>query len=166
MQSRDLMQKLPSANSKITLKLNEPFIIVLPSLQVLKLFIHNKVYSFHISTAKNGLGEAHNSYKTPRGWHYVRAKITCSDDTIYLKGRRPSLQKTDITSKILWLKGLETHNHNPKEHSMLRYIYCHGVPYSFLKSPISKGCINMAPIDIEKLYSLIPKYCKFYIAKD
>lgn len=160
------MLKPPLANSKITLKKNEPFIVVLPSAQILKLFSHNQIFSFHISSAKNGLGEEPDSFKTPRGWHYVRVKIACSKETTYFNARRPSQNRTDITTRILWLKGLEAHNHHPKKHSMLRYIYCHGVPYSFLKKPISKGCINMASNDIEKLYDLIPKYCKIYIAKD
>ena len=160
------MQKRPLASLKITLKKNEPFIIVLPSLLILRLYTQDSVYNFHISTAKNGLGEQLNSYKTPRGWHYVRAMISCSDATPYFRGRRPTYTPTDIVSRILWLQGLEEHNHHAKSHSMLRYIYCHGVPYSFLKSPISKGCINMQPKDIKKLYTLLPKYCKLYIDKD
>ena len=36
---------------------------------------HTTKKYFHISTAKNGFGETRNSFKTPRGWHYIRATI-------------------------------------------------------------------------------------------
>ena len=123
-----------------------------------------KRLTFHISSAKNGLGEEHNSFKTPRGWHYIRAVIGKNQpQNTYYKSRRAQLNHSDISGRILWLKGLEKHNHSPKNHSMLRYIYIHGVPHRFIKTPISQGCINMRNQDIAKLSEVIPKYCKVYI---
>ena len=134
------MQKLIFQSSMITLKANEAFIIVLGRTQILKYYCRSHQLSFHISTAINGYGEQHNSFKTPRGWHYIRAIIGKNDPThIYYKNRRPTLYHNDISGRILWLCGLEPCiNHHPKMHSMLRYIYIHGTAKSYKKSPTVK----------------------------
>ena len=130
---------------------NEGLIVVLTGPQVLKYYGPSGYMSFHISTAKNGFGETPNSYKTPRGWHYIRAMIGLDNpiETCY-KSRR-IIEYSHISGRILWLCGLESRNHQPRQHSMKRYIYIHGVPTPFKKTPSSKGCINMRNEDIAKL---------------
>ena len=150
------------------LKANESIIIVLGRSQLLK-FYHNDIFRcYHISTSKNGFGETLNSFKTPRGFHYIRA-IIGKDQPIntYYKSRRPTKPtENHITSRILWLCGLESHNHHPSRHSMNRYIYIHGVPTPFKKTPQSIGCINMRNEDVAELANLVPKYCKVLINPD
>lgn len=148
----------------ISLKPHETFIIVFGSSQLLTLYQQGRKHTFNISTSKKGFSEAHNSYKTPRGWHYIRAVIGENNpiSTNYSR-RRVSNQKTKITSRILWLCGIEEHNHQSSTHSMLRYIYIHGTPKKITKRPESDGCINMNNKDIQRLTDLIPPYCKVYI---
>ena len=44
--------------------------------QILTLYADEKVLmSFPVATAKKGVGEQNGSEQTPRGWHYIRAKI-------------------------------------------------------------------------------------------
>lgn len=157
------MQNTTSQISQ-SLKKHEPAMFILGTSQLL-VYVHNGTKrQFHITTGANGFGETHNSFKTPRGWHYIRAKIGVSlPKNTYFSARRPSNTTTDISSRILWLCGIESHNHQPKQHSMLRYIYIHGTPKPFLKRPQSLGCINMRNQDISALALLIPSYCKVYI---
>jgi len=123
-----------------------------------------------VSTAKVGAGEQQNSYRTPRGWHVVRAKIGCGapENTVFI-GRRPTMEiyspelrqcnpgRDWILTRILWLSGLEPgFNRMGKVDTMRRYIYIHGCPDDdHLGAPGSKGCIKMRNRDVLKLYSRI-----------
>ena len=125
---------------------------------------------FPISTALNGAGEQNGSGKTPRGWHYIRAKIGAGQpiNTVFV-GRRPtgeiytpelSQQNPErdwVLSKILWLSGCEVgRNRLGNVDSMRRYIYIHGTPDTEpMEIPKSHGCIRMRNDDIEKLFDLI-----------
>lgn len=154
-----------TASVKPSLSKSEQLIVINGRSQILYLLHGHKKLSFHISTGANGFGEQINSFKTPRGWHYIRY-IIGRNSPIYtsFKGRRPSNTPGPITSRILWLCGIEPgHNHRNPTHSMLRYIYIHGTPTQFLKHPISEGCINMRNTDIVKLTEHINPYCKVYI---
>ncbi|MCP8351856.1 L,D-transpeptidase [Candidatus Synchoanobacter obligatus] len=147
-----------------SLKKNESCIFILGRIQELRLCHQGQILKYPISTAKRGYGEQHNSFKTPRGWHYVRAIIGKEQPiNTFFKARRPSNLSQDISGRILWLCGLESHNHTPQQHSMLRYIYIHGTPRKFLKTPSSIGCINMYNQDIAALCQKIPRYCKVFI---
>lgn len=146
---------------------SEAFIVILGRSQTLCLFLGERIYKYHISTAKNGFGEEESSFKTPRGWHYVRA-IIGKDNPInsYYRGRRLVPNKTDITGRILWLKGLEKGvNHFCPHHSMRRYIYIHGTEKDFLKTPVSEGCINISNESLNDLCNKTPTYCKVYITE-
>ncbi|MDC3180750.1 L,D-transpeptidase [Gammaproteobacteria bacterium] len=147
----------------VHLKASESLIYINIQSQILKLFFDQKIHHFHISSSKYGLGEQLNSHKTPRGWHYIRfiigkklPKNTC------FQARRPCAN-SDISGRILWLQGLQPGFNKGTTCSLRRYIYIHGTPKTFLKAPISIGCINMINNDIKKLTDLIPKYCKVYI---
>ncbi len=117
-------------------------------------------HSYPVSTSQYGLGEEHNSYKTPRGKFIICEKIG-EQAPIYtiFNGRIPigvwdTLPTPEdlILSRILWLEGVETHNANTKE----RYIYLHGTNEEhLLGSPASIGCIRMSNTDIIKLFNLV-----------
>jgi lipoprotein-anchoring transpeptidase ErfK/SrfK len=148
----------------IELKLNEPWIYVSIATQTLHYIRGTSVHPFNVSTSKYGIGEKENSFKTPRGWHYIRFMIgkNLPENTFY-KSRRPC-KHSDISGRILWLQGLcEGLNKGAKKCSLRRYIYIHGTPHAFLKQPISIGCINMNNHDIKILFDRLPKYCKVYI---
>lgn len=123
-----------------------------------------------ISTASNGPGEQSGSECTPRGRHYIRAKIgsACPINSVFI-GRRPtgeiyrqalkqqSPERDWILTRILWLCGMEPgRNRLGKVDTMRRYIYIHGCPDDDpMGVPGSHGCIKMRNTDILQLFDLV-----------
>lgn len=123
-----------------------------------------------ISSAKKGVGEINGSERTPRGWHYIRAKIgdEAPVNSVFI-GRRPSgeiyspalrreyPQRDWILTRILWLCGLEPgFNRLGAVDTMRRYIYIHACPDedSFDK-PSSHGCIKLHNPDMLALFERV-----------
>ena len=125
---------------------------------------------YSISTALNGGGELKNSGCTPRGKHYIRAKIGSGlpinavfvgrrfTGEIYSSNLAAKFPKRDwILTRILWLSGCE-HGFNRlgDKDSMQRYIYIHGTPDS---EPMgiarSHGCIRMRNSDMLELFERV-----------
>lgn len=127
--------------------------------------------SWPVSTARNGVGERKNSEQTPRGAHYVRARIGdgLPPGTV-LRGRRPTgelwspelaarfPERDWILTRILWLSGREPgRNRLGAVDSMQRYIYIHGTPDSEpMGEPRSHGCIRMRNDDLIALFDRVP----------
>lgn len=123
-----------------------------------------------VSTAKNGPGEQFGSECTPRGRHYIRAKIgaACPLNSVFV-GRRatgeiyaPELRKAYperdwILTRILWLCGQEPgRNRLGQVDTMRRYIYIHGCPEEDeLGRPGSHGCVKMRNADVVQLFDLV-----------
>lgn len=128
------------------------------------------VFDVAVSTAKNGPGEVADSECTPRGMHYIRAKIgkDCEPGTIFV-GRRPTgeiyspqLRETFpardwILTRILWLSGLEPgRNRLGNVDTMCRYIYIHGCPdEDIMGVPSSHGCVKMRNRDVIELFERV-----------
>ena len=127
--------------------------------QTLKLHDDTRVRrEYRVSTGANGAGEVNGSGCTPRGRHYVRAKIGggAAPNTVFVS-RRPTgeiwspqlhqkFPKRDwILTRILWLSGLERgRNRFGDVDTMRRYIYIHGTPdETELGKPGSRGCVRM-----------------------
>lgn len=125
---------------------------------------------YPVSTAGNGAGEILGSGCTPRGRHYVRARIGAgaASGAVFV-GRRatgeiwtPQLQerwprRDWILTRILWLSGLEPgRNRLGCVDSFRRYIYLHGTPDPVaLGVPGSKGCVRMRNADIVELFDRV-----------
>lgn len=123
-----------------------------------------------VSTAKNGPGEIAGSECTPRGRHYVRAKIGagCPENTVFV-GRRPTGEiyqpamraqfpgRDWILTRIMWLCGLEPgKNRLGNVDTMQRYVYIHGCPEDDpMGTPLSHGCIRMRNQDVIDLFERI-----------
>ncbi len=120
-----------------------------------------------ISTARNGLGERLASNRTPTGLHRVVEKI--GDDVplggTFVSRRYTGLHMSEdtssvdlITSRILWLGGLEPGlNQGGDVDSQRRAIYIHGTgDEATLGSPSSHGCIRMRNRDVVHLYDRAP----------
>ena len=122
---------------------------------------------YDISTSKYGVGNKKNSNKTPLGLHIIKEK---HGDNVPINGRMvgrvfyghiakiysdSTISKTDdITSRILWLEGLE-HGVNKGENidSYERYIYIHGTSEEGrIGIPSSHGCVRMKNKDVIDLY--------------
>ncbi len=131
-----------------------------------------------VSTGRNGLGERRGSECTPRGWHYVRAKIGAGMpvNTVFVARRptgeiySPALraafpQRDWILTRILWLCGLEPGKNRLGEvDTMRRYIYIHGCPDEDpMGVPGSRGCIKLRNSDILRLFELVPVGTKVLI---
>lgn len=123
-----------------------------------------------ISSARNGVGEQMGSEKTPRGLHYVRAKIgTGLPPGAVLVSRRPTGEiytpqlraaypnRDWILTRILWLCGLEPgKNRLGTVDTMRRYVYIHGCPDEDpMGVPGSRGCIKMRNHEIVDLYERV-----------
>lgn len=137
------------------------------TLEVLKADILWKTYS--VSTAKRGVGEILGSFCTPRGLHYIRAKIGTDAplNTVFVKRRptgeifTPELAKAFperdwILTRILWLCGLEVgKNRLGSVDTQQRKIYIHGCEdNTTMGNPNSQGCIRMRNQDIIEVYNL------------
>jgi lipoprotein-anchoring transpeptidase ErfK/SrfK len=125
---------------------------------------------YAVSTAKNGPGEQCGSYCTPRGRHYVRAKIGggAAFNTVFV-GRRPTGEMWSpelaerfpgrdwILTRILWLCGREPgFNRFGDVDTMRRYVYIHGSPDTVpMGVPGSIGCVRMRNREVVELFDLV-----------
>lgn len=135
---------------------------------------------FQISSALNGIGEAENSGKTPRGWHCIEQKIghhACLNSVFVgrqFTGEIYNAELADhypnrdwILSRILWLKGLEVgFNAGEGCDTWQRYIYIHGTPdINPMGVPLSHGCIRMHNSDVSKLFDLVDEKALVFISE-
>jgi len=122
---------------------------------------------FPVATAARGVGERMGSERTPRGWHYVRARIGegAPIGTVFV-GRRPTgeiytpalgrrhPQRDWILTRILWLCGLEPgRNRGGQVDTQRRYVYIHGCPDDHpMGIPSSHGCVKMHNRDVVRVF--------------
>lgn len=162
---------------------DRPYIRVSLTRQVLELRDGDDrvLAAYPISTAARGAGEQSGSYQTPRGEHYVRARIGQGQpaNTVFV-ARRPTgevwtsalgeqaPERDWILSRILWLCGREPgRNRLGQCDSMRRYIYIHGTADEhLLGQPASHGCIRMANADVIDLFERVPVGTRVLIAED
>lgn len=130
---------------------------------------------YRISTSKFGIGQINGSNKTPLGLHRIAEKIgtDCEAGTVF-KGRkvighfRDELPLESITTRILWLEGLEEgFNRSGNVDTHARYIYIHGFgDQASIGIPSSLGCIHLADADLIPLYELLPSGTLVWIAAE
>ena len=116
--------------------------------------------SYPISSSRFGIGTEEGSMKTPLGNFRIGEKIghDAKAGTIF-KARVPlasdePLPETEdlITSRILWLDGLDQENANTRD----RFIYIHGTKHEDeVGMPASHGCIRMRNADVIELFELV-----------
>lgn len=139
--------------------------------QTLSLFEEGKfVGKFPCSTSRFGIGQTEGSNYTPLGLHRIAEKIGAGElaGTVF-KSRQiightsqPELSGAKITTRILWLEGLEPglnkgSNGEVKVDSHARYIYIHGTAdQKSIGQPASHGCIHLADADLIPLFDLLP----------
>jgi len=122
--------------------------------------------SFPCSTSRFGIGQVENSQCTPLGLHNIAEKIGAGESagTVF-KGRKiightsqPAFADAKITTRILWLDGLEPgFNRGGNVDSHDRYIYIHGTAdQGSIGRPATHGCIHLADADLIPLFDLLP----------
>ena len=119
-----------------------------------------KLRSYPISTSRFGIGTEEGSMKTPLGNFRIAEKIgdSAAPGTIFKArvalGPDDPLPETEdlITSRILWLDGMDEENGNTRE----RFIYIHGTKHEDeIGMPASHGCIRMRNDDMIELFELV-----------
>jgi len=122
--------------------------------------------SWDISTAVKGLGSEKGSDQTPLGVHRIAQKIGAgapfgaifksrqnTGETVHILDT-PGADSPDdyVTSRIMWLDGLEPSNKTSKE----RFIYIHGTgEEGKIGTPASHGCIRMRNKDVIGLFDRV-----------
>lgn len=125
------------------------------------------VQEYTISTSAHGLGNVRDSNRTPMGLHYVRERIGEGQPPwSVFRERRCTGELADscgtgasdvITSRILWLSGMEAGlNAGGEVDSYDRWIYIHGTADECtLGVPSSHGCIRMRNRDVIELFNSV-----------
>jgi hypothetical protein len=123
------------------------------------------VKKFPCSTSRFGIGQMEGSNRTPLGLHRIAEKIGGGEPagTVF-KSReiightlQPEFADAKITTRILWLEGLEPgFNQGTNVDSHERYIYIHGTAdQETIGEPASCGCIHLADEDLIPLFDLV-----------
>ena len=139
----------------------------------------NLIKSYPISSSKYGEGSTENSNMTPLGLHVIKEKIGTdvpintlfisrinTKRTVNIENSRNKTKDDHITSRILWLDGLEEGKNKGKGvDSYSRYIYIHGThEEGLIGEKASHGCIRMLNNDVIDLYNYVNIGTKVYIS--
>jgi len=155
----------------------EFILVVNVSRQASALFEDGKfVKQFPCSTSRFGIGQIEGSNCTPLGLHCIAEKIGEGElpGTVF-KSRavightsQPELADAKITTRILWLEGLEPgFNQGTNVDSHARYIYIHGTgDQKTIGEPASHGCIHLADADLLWLFDRVPSGTLVWISKN
>jgi lipoprotein-anchoring transpeptidase ErfK/SrfK len=118
------------------------------------------VRSYPVSTSRFGIGAGEGSMKTPLGNFRIAEKIghgaapgTIFKARVALDPGDPLPDTEDfVTTRILWLDGLDEENANTHD----RYIYIHGTKHEDrIGVPDSHGCVRMRNADVIELFDLV-----------
>ena len=124
------------------------------------------VKSYAVSTSRRPASNIKNSLGTPVGLHEIAERIGAGQPPgAVFKARAPTGRHFSelpdaesegnlITSRILWLRGLEPGvNRGGEVDSYERYIYIHGTNHEArIGEPLSAGCVLMRNLDVIELY--------------
>lgn len=129
--------------------------------------------TYVVSTARAGRGCVQDSHQTPEGLHQVCEKIGAGavpgmvfkarQPTGTLASEWPSPEDNLITSRILWLDGLEPGRNQGVStdgrvvDTRRRFVYIHGTNQSDkLGQPNSHGCVLLSDADVIQLFDVVP----------
>lgn len=127
------------------------------------------VKSYTVSTSRRAPSNIKHSLGTPRGLHEIAERIGAGQPPGMVfrsrvsTGRHfselPDASADDnlITSRILWLRGLERGvNRGGEVDTYERYIYLHGTNHEDrVGEPMSAGCVLMRNLDIVELFDAV-----------
>jgi lipoprotein-anchoring transpeptidase ErfK/SrfK len=120
--------------------------------------------SFPVSTSRFGTGSEPDSNRTPLGRFIVGEKFGggAAQGAVFesrvatgeiAAPENPGDPRDRMTTRILWLEGVEPHNANTRE----RYIYIHGTNHEEqIGEPQSHGCVRMRNADVARLFEMTP----------
>ena len=149
-------------------KYNNLLFVSIENQKMYRILSKDIIETYDISTSKYGIGNQMGSNKTPTGLHKINSKYGHKTP---VNGRMigrvfygqiakifsdTTTSKTDdITSRILWLEGLENGiNKGDNIDSYKRYIYIHGTSEEGrIGIPSSHGCVRMKNKDVIDLFN-------------
>ncbi|WP_026279937.1 L,D-transpeptidase [Thioalkalivibrio sp. ALJ16] len=127
---------------------------------------------YDVSTAARGVGFEEGSFTTPLGLHRIaerfgegaprgtifRARGNTGEIADILTEPGARSPRDNITSRILWLDGLEPGiNRGGSVDSLRRYIYIHGTDEEGrIGEPASEGCVRMRNDEVIELFPRLP----------
>ncbi len=158
--------------ARLGIKPGERFLAVRISTSTLQFYrLGELVKSYVVSTSKRPPSNLKNSLGTPRGLHEIAERIGAGQPPgMVFKSRTPTgrhfselLTSEDgfndnlITSRILWLRGLEPGvNRGGDVDTYERYVYLHGTNHhTRIGQPLSSGCVLLRDLDIIELYEQV-----------
>ena len=162
---------LPSAEHCIVVSIDQ---------QKLWFFAGEAVRDYIVSTARAGVGCVADSHRTPLGLHRVAEKV--GDDApkgmvfkarvptgrIWTEG--PAPEDNLITTRILWLEGLEPGKNAGHDSAgqlvdtKARFVYIHGTnQVARLGTPNSHGCVLLSDDDVLELFDRTPAGTPVYL---
>lgn len=174
--SKNLTPEFLAACDKNKIAPTQFILIVNIAEQTVSLFKQNNfVKKFACSTSRFGIGQTEGSNCTPLGLHRIAEKIgTGAPVGTVFKSRQivghvsqPEFVNAKITTRILWLEGLESgFNQGGNVDSHARYIYLHGTAdQNSIGKPASCGCIHLADADLILLFDLLPSGTLVWISE-
>lgn len=150
-----------------------PVVVVRVDEQRLYLWEGDRVTEiFDVSTSARGVGFEEGTFTTPLGLHRIAERFgeDAPRGTIFRArgntGRIAEIltepgarsPRDNITSRILWLEGLEPGiNQGGNVDSLQRYIYIHGTDEEGrIGEPASEGCVRMRNDEVIELFPRLP----------
>ncbi|MBL9209061.1 MAG: L,D-transpeptidase [Opitutaceae bacterium] len=165
------VEQVSQTCARLGIKPGERLLAVRISTATLQFFrLGALVKSYAISTSKRPPSNIKNSLGTPRGLHEIAERIGAGQPPgMVFKARVPTgrhfnevLEREPdndnlITSRILWLRGLETGvNRGGEVDTHDRYVYIHGTNHDArIGEPLSSGCVLMRNLDIVELFEQV-----------
>jgi len=164
------MKRLTKACEGLGIKPSERFLLVRIETHTLQFFSKGVLQmAYPISTSKRPPSNLKGSMGTPRGLHEIAERIGAGQPPgMVFKSRIPTGQHFSevpgfesetnlITSRILWLRGLESgRNLGGEVDTYDRYVYIHGTNHEAkIGEALSAGCVLMRNLDIIELYEQV-----------
>ena len=163
---RDARERAPNAR-------DVPVVVVRVDQQRLYVWEGGRVTDiFDVSTSARGVGFEEGTYTTPLGLHRIaerfgegaprgtifRARGNTGQIAEILTEPGARSPRDNITSRILWLEGLEPGiNQGGNVDSLRRYIYIHGTDEEGrIGEPASEGCVRMRNDEVIELFPRLP----------
>jgi hypothetical protein len=161
------MERVNKTCARLGIKPGERLLLVRIGTATLQFFRKGAlVKSYAVSTSKRPPSNIKGSLGTPSGLHEIAERIGAGQPPgMVFKSRvatgrhfselPDALTDTNlITSRILWLRGLEVGvNRGGEVDTYDRYVYIHGTNQEDkIGEPLSAGCVVMRNLDVMELY--------------
>lgn len=164
------IEQITRTAARLGIKPAERILVVRIGPCTLQLYLNGHLQqAYPVSTSRQPPSNVKNSLGTPRGLHEIAERIGAGQPIgMVFKSRQPTgrhySEMADantnlnlITSRILWLRGLEPGiNRGGNVDTYERYVYIHGTNHEQrIGEPLSAGCVLMRNLDIIGLYEQV-----------